>query len=54
MPRKLLLCLAAAAALSACKGNDSPAPSAGTDSTAPSTATAGHAFSPEILSLIHI
>ena len=48
MPRKLLLCLAAAAALSACKGNDSPAPSAGTDSTAPSTATAGHAFSPEI------
>ncbi|MDV3470242.1 M28 family metallopeptidase [Stenotrophomonas sp. C3(2023)] len=44
MPRKLLLCLAAAAALTACKGDTTPAPA-----DAPAGATAGsHAFTPEI------
>jgi len=46
MPRKLLLCLAAAAALSACKGEDTPAPAPATDTAA--AKPAAHAFSPEI------
>ncbi len=45
MPRKLLLCLAAAAALSACKGEDTPAPAPSADSTAK---PAPHTFSAEI------
>ncbi len=45
MPRKLLLCLAAAAALSACKGEDTPAPAPSADSAAkPAT----HTFSAAI------
>ncbi|AWH16156.1 aminopeptidase [Stenotrophomonas sp. ZAC14D2_NAIMI4_7] len=47
MPRKLLLCLAAAAALSACKGEDTPAPAPATD-TAAAAKPASHAFSPDI------
>ncbi len=48
MPRKLLLCLAAAAALSACKGEDTPAtaPASATDTAA--AKPAAHQFSPEI------
>ncbi|HIE1460611.1 TPA: M28 family metallopeptidase [Stenotrophomonas maltophilia] len=46
MPRKLLLCLAAAAALSACKGEDTPAPAPATDTA--TAKPAAHAFSPEI------
>ncbi|KAF1014285.1 MAG: hypothetical protein GAK31_03309 [Stenotrophomonas maltophilia] len=47
MPRKLVLCLAAAAALSACARNDSAAPPApATDGTASSTPA--HSFSPDI------
>jgi len=47
MPRKLLLCLAAAAALSACKGEDTstPAPAASPDAAA---TPAAHTFSPGI------
>jgi hypothetical protein len=46
MPRKLLLCLAAAAALSACKGEDTPATTPATDTAA--AKPAAHQFSPEI------
>ncbi|MGH8044350.1 MAG: aminopeptidase, partial [Stenotrophomonas sp.] len=46
MSRKLLLCLAATAALTACKGETAaPAPAPVADTT---PAAAGHAFSPEI------
>ncbi|HYQ23798.1 M28 family metallopeptidase [Stenotrophomonas sp.] len=47
MPRKLLLCLAAAAALSACKGEDTspPAPAASPDAAA---TPAAHTFAPGI------
>ena len=48
MPRKLLLCLAAAAALSACKGEDTPAPAPATDAAATTTTPTAHSFSPEI------
>ena len=46
MPRKLLLCLAAAAALSACKGESTPAATPSTDTAA--AKPAAHQFSPEI------
>ncbi len=46
MPRKLLLCLAAAAALSACKGESTPAATPPTDTAA--AKPAAHQFSPEI------
>lgn len=45
MPRNLLLCLAATAALTACKGSEPPAPAAA-QTAAPVAST--HAFSPEI------
>jgi len=45
MPRKLLLCLAAAAALSACKGEQTPAPAASAD---PAPKPAAHQFSADI------
>jgi len=48
MPRKLLLCLAATAALTACKGEaTAPADTAATAATQ-APAAVGHAFSPEI------
>ena len=49
MPRKLLLCLAAAAALSACKGESSaPATSPAASATGSAPAAPGHAFAAEI------
>ncbi len=46
MPRKLLLCFAATAALAACKGEQAPAPVS--DAAEPAPAASNHAFSPDI------
>jgi len=46
MPRKLLLCLAATAALAACKGEQAPAPVSDAAESAPAAST--HDFSPDI------
>ena len=48
MPRKLLLCLAATAALTACKGEPEAPAAAPAPATDAATAASAHAFSPEI------
>lgn len=48
MPRKLLLCLAAAAALAACKGNEAPSTSSPSASDAAAGTPSTHTFSPGI------